>query len=350
MLNVHVLYEHGADLRPYCTAHIRLLRPLAYPANSSAFRLSWGTEYKSADVILLDRLWKPGFSLQLAGELVERVKRDQSRLIYSVDDNLLDLKTEGPILKGPRAEELAIIRYFAREADGIIVSTDRLRERLTCFNKKIVVVPNALDERLFEERALGLDSTAGNGHITIGYMGTFTHDADLMMVLQALRATLRKHRDTIEMQFVGGIADPTVIKCFDGLAVRILDVGDHYEYPDFARWMARHVHWDIAIAPLEDNVFNRCKSDIKFLDYGILGLAGIYSDVPPYRETVRHLETGYLAANNVQTWSEAFERLVRDRPLREKLGQNAREYVLADRTLRQCAQNWPAAIMSIVNG
>ena len=61
--------------------------------------------------------------------------------------------------------------------------------------------------------------------------------------------------------------------------------------------MRQHLRWDVAIAPLEDDAFTRGKSDLKYLDYAALGIPGVFSDVRPYRDTVRHRETGLLAAN-----------------------------------------------------
>jgi hypothetical protein len=76
----------------------------------------------------------------------------------------------------------------------------------------------------------------------------------------------------VEFQLVGAVSDPAVLAAFDGLPIRVLDVGGSSEYPAFVPWMAEHLQWDLAIAPLEDDPFTRCKSDIKFLDYGWLGV------------------------------------------------------------------------------
>lgn len=350
VLKVHVLFDHSADLRPHGSSHIRLLLPLTHPANAQTFILSHSTTITSADVVIVERMWKPNISLRLAEDLIKRVRTDKACLIYTIDDNLLDLKPEEPLRKGFTTEQLMAVRYLAREADGIIVSTDCLKDRLTKFNNKIVVVPNALDERLVGDRTLSPNSaTVKNGRKVIGYMGTYTHDADLMMILQALRETLRRHLDTLELQLIGGIADPAMIQAFNGLPIKVLNVGNNVEYPDFIRWMTQTVQWDLAIAPLEDNPFTRCKSDIKFLDYSVLGIAGIYSRVPPYEKTVRHLKTGYLATNNTEAWVEAFDCLLTDDSLRQNLALQAQEYVFSTRTLKHCAQNWRDAILSIVN-
>jgi glycosyltransferase involved in cell wall biosynthesis len=95
-------------------------------------------------------------------------------------------------------------------------------------------------------------------------------------------------------------------------------------------------------------MFNRCKSDIKFLDYSALGFPGIYSRVPAYEGTVRHLETGYLVENTPSAWAEALDELLSNNDLRTQLALNAQEYVFSSRTLLQGAIRWREAIFSII--
>jgi glycosyltransferase involved in cell wall biosynthesis len=122
------------------------------------------------------------------------------------------------------------------------------------------------------------------------------------------------------------------------------------DYPNFIPWMKKNLNWDIGIAPLEDTVFTRSKSDIKFLDYSALGIPGIYSRVPSYTGTVRHMETGWLAENTPDAWIEALETLVSDVALRTNLAQAAQDYVFSQRTLQHSAYLWQEAIKSIVPG
>jgi glycosyltransferase involved in cell wall biosynthesis len=234
------------------------------------------------------------------------------------------------------------IRSLAREADGLIVSTPPLAERMARLNPRVVVVPNLLDERLFGEGELGPAKLGGP--TLIGYMGTFSHDADLMMILQALRAVLRRHAGRVALQIVGGLADPAARRALDGLPVQVLDASRHVAYPDFVRWMRRTLRWDVAIAPLEDNPFTRCKSDIKFLDYSALGFAGVYSRALAYADAVRQEETGSLAEDAPEAWEAALEALLNDPAARERLAANARQSMWPARTLQQGAPLWAQAI------
>lgn len=351
MIKIHVLYEHSSTKYPHGSSFIRLLLPLTYPTNQDTFLVSQGTSFESADVIIVERTWKSNISLSGAEELVEKVRKNGACLIYSIDDNLLDLKFHAIAENALADEKLMVIRYLAREANGIIVSTHYLQQRLSLLNPHIFVVPNALDERLLESNIVhqGEHTTNKNSKKVIGYMGTRSHDDDIMMILQALRTTLRKYSNKIELQLIGSVADLSILKAFDNLSIKLIDVGANDQYPDFMRWMSQTIKWDLAIAPLEDNLFTRCKSDIKFLDYSALGIPGIYSHVAPYENTISHLETGYLAENNPQAWIEAFDCLLNDHILRQKLAEEAQKYVLSTRTLKHCAQNWQDAILSIVN-
>jgi glycosyltransferase involved in cell wall biosynthesis len=114
--------------------------------------------------------------------------------------------------------------------------------------------------------------------------------------------------------------------------------------------MRQQLRWDVAIAPLGDDTFTRGKSDLKYLDYAALGIPGVFSDVRPYRETVRHRETGLLAANEPEAWAEALEEVVSDAALRARLAEAATRDVHGHRMLKTNATRWSDAIETIVPG
>ncbi len=352
MPHIHIIYEHGDDLQPFGIAYIRDILPLTHPANASAFQVTQGRDFSPADIIIVERAWKPGLTLQQAEQLVQQVRRSSPPggkksppcLVYSIDDNLLDLE----VVPLPVRQA---VRYFCRHADGILVSTEYLKQRLQPLNPHIFVLPNTLDERLFTVHDQPLPAEHAPGErLTIGFMGTFTHDADLMMAVQALRTVLRNHLNTLQLQLVGGIADHGLLRLFQGLPIQVQHPSAAAAaYPSFMPWMQKNFTWDIGIAPLEDTEFNRSKSDIKFLDYSALGIPGIYSRVPAYTGTVRHLETGWLVENTPAAWVEALETLLADADLRARLARDAQAYVFSQRTLQHGAHLWREAILNITH-
>ncbi len=339
---LHVVFEHGEVERPYGASYIRDILPLTHPLNAEAFSVTYGPAYAPADVVIVERLWKPDLTPKIVEDLVRRSRRDGACLVYSIDDVLLDLEHVS-------VDQRMLVRYFAREANGIIVSTENLRRRLSRLNDKVVVVANALDEHLFTERGARVrPRPRDDGRKVIGYMGTFTHDGDLMMVLQALRQVLGGHGGSVEFELVGGTGDPSVIEAFRGLHVRVLHLDPiDTEYPRFVPWMFENMRWDLGIAPLEDSVLNQYKSDIKFLDYSALGIPGIYSRVPAYQGTVRDGENGRLVPNTPEAWAEALEFMLTDDRLRDEMAGRAQEYVFGERTLEHRATDWRKAILEI---
>lgn len=346
MLNVHCLYECGPTGESNGCGYIRLIQPFCYSGIEKQLNVTFSNELpeEGADVIIIERLWRPDVNMSLAMELVAEIKKRRATLIYTIDDNLIDLNSDRPWLAFPSDAQRNIIRYFAKEADGLIVSTNNLGKRLSKLNSNIKVVPNALDDSLFARPTLS--AKLENQNVRIGYMGTPTHQKDLLMVLEPLRDVLSDYKESVSMEIVGVLEDHHAIELFNGLNVEVVEP-QNYQYPKFAEWLSSSLEWDFAIAPLANNYFNSFKSDIKFLDYSILGIPGVYSNVDAYKYTVRHKETGLLVDNNVADWYCALKNMVENRGRRKALAANAKAYVLDHRTLKVCASHWIQSVVSI---
>jgi glycosyltransferase involved in cell wall biosynthesis len=349
---VHVLHGfYGAEI-PYSCTYIRLLCPLSHPALAEKIELTHGTAeaIPDCDLLVVERhvLWP--YERQLDGfvRVLSLCRQRGVPVVYQLDDNLLDLHRDEPWETYPGNSLRGVVAFLARQADGMIVSTPALAERVARLRSGVLVVPNALDERLFGPAPEPY--TPRSSAVTIGYMGTLTHEADVRMVLAPLRALLARHAGRVRLELVGGATGRRMASLFEGLPFRMRDPGNEDPYPKFVPWMRQHLRWDVAIAPLVDDAFTRGKSDLKYLDYGALGIPGVFSDVRPYRGTVRHRETGLLAANEPRAWAEALEEIVSDGALRARLAEAAKADVHGSRMLRTNTALWRDAIETIVPG
>ena len=348
-IRLHVLHEFGVDFRPHSTSHIRLLRPLTHPSLSGQFDVTWGLRYELLDVdgVILDRLWHRDVSQRQIEDLIQDVKRRNAKLIYAIDDDLLTMPADKN--GWPSDEHRGIVKTLLQQSAGVLVTTDVLRERFSTFNSNIIVIPNAIDERLLvRSRVLNPYSPFPDKRKVIGYMGTRTHINDLRVMSKALKVITDRFSEDVGIQIIGVAESEELNDVLDGIPYNlIVPPKGEEEYPQFMLWYSSNVQWDIAIAPLQDNSFNQCKSDLKFLDYAAIGAAGIYSDVDTYA-SIEHMNTGWKAANSERDWTEALDYLLHNDNTRTEIANNAQKYLYEERTLESSAENWDQAIHKIL--
>ena len=54
----------------------------------------------------------------------------------------------------------------------------------------------------------------------------------------------------------------------------------------------KKLNLNVVVAPLVDNVFNRAKSNIKYLEAACMGIPGVFQDLPTYEMTPLKFITG----------------------------------------------------------
>lgn len=202
---------------------------------------------------------------------------------------------------------------FIKKADGVTVSTEQLYNKYSALNN-VTVLPNLIDTNLWKVRP---PKNPGD-KIVILYAGTGTHIDDLEMIEPALLDIYNRFSNLIKFIFFGCITQklrelPTVEYIKEISYVEYIKVFENLEV-------------DIAIAPLLDNELNNCKSNIKWLEYSISGIPGIYSDVLPY-QNICNGKTGFLAKPTKQSWVEALEQLILKPALRMEIALTAQQEV-----------------------
>ena len=353
---VNVLFEHDEQGRPHGCSFIRLLLPLSHPKVAGRVRLLASADLapETADVVIVERWWRSDVSTQKVDALIAEVRRRNSKLIYTLDDNLLDISNDQ--FGSPSSIERRRCTYaLLREADCVVVSTDTLAQRVRGLCRGcVLVVPNALDERIFSScidrnsRESEAAPVGRNGEVTrIGYMGTFTHFHDLQILFEPLRRLSAIYGNRIEFELIGvGEVRAEIMRAL-GNRARYIVVPPGGNYVEFVRWFSSSVSWDIAVAPLRTRRFNIYKSDLKYLDYGICGIPAVFSRLPPYLGTIQSGVNGILVDNDPEQWFGALDFLIQDRAARLEMGRSAFAEIVRNRTLMQVAPAWLVALCSV---
>ncbi len=325
---------------PSCVPEIRMRSPfLDFPEEK--FEFIYAPSWKAIlnlprlpDIIVFHRNACPLFA---AARMLEFARSHGITTVLDMDDLLTEMPPRHPtrsLYEAIRSELVSIMKAV----DVMIVATDSLKAHYLAYNPNIYVLPNLIDERIWSrgKRSAG----SGNGKITIGYSGTTSHTYDLEIVTPAIKHILSKYGDRVCFKFIGCITEE--LKKMPG----VYHIEEANPYTKYAQVM-KDCDFDFVFAVLEDNTFNRAKSNIKFLEYSICGYPGIYSRVGPYADSITHNETGLLVDNTTEDWIRAMELLINDRDLRERLGRNAYKYVKENYSLRSRGREWYERYVSI---
>jgi glycosyltransferase involved in cell wall biosynthesis len=313
--------------------YVRIIQPLTHPILRDSIRLAImepaGLITAEADVILIQR--DAVRDVETAERILWACKRRGSRLIYEIDDDLFQIPTEHPE-HAMYSRITPAMTSIAAAADTVIASTEILRQKMLRFNANTVTLPNYLDDRLWK---LGSGDTQFDaGAVRVLYMGTMSHRDDLEFLGRAVRNMNPAVRDSLSIDVIGVACEAESSGWFHPIRVPDFIAAS---YPRFVEWIQSRNVWHWGVAPLLDTPFNRCKSSLKFLEYAALRLPSLCSDVQPYREAVRHDETGLLVVNDVQEWTHALQTAAMDSQLWGRLRQQSSS-VFCENTMAARAQ------------
>ncbi|MGC2423712.1 MAG: glycosyltransferase [Nitrospirota bacterium] len=273
------------------------------------------------DIILFFRNSSPArlkllhFS-KLAGKLV----------IYSVDDNFFELASSE---KGPMDALLldAHSRYM-QKSDIVLVYSDPMVEQASRLNLNVIkMLPGGIDFSRFGGIGRRRDK---KDKIRIIYATSrFGNDILSKQFLPALKKILTEYKGRVEMDLWG--FRPVELEGIPGVG--------YAQKMDYLTYIKRLYaeDFDIGLAPLQDDLFHRSKTNTKLRDYGACGIAGIYSNVDVYSDCVSDGKTGLLVDNTDDAWYQAMKKLIDDETLRESIKKNAHQYVRTNYDMKATA-------------
>jgi hypothetical protein len=97
------------------------------------------------------------------------------------------------------------------------------------------------------------------------------------------------------------------------------------------RYMEHYNYGDVSIAPLVDNFYNRCKSNLKFIEAASMKMPFIASLVSPYKQDDG---TGIVLCENTRDWYASFKFFIQNPTVVEEYGMLNYEYAKERYNLR----------------
>lgn len=185
-----------------------------------------------------------------------------------------------------------------RNADMVFVTNEQLYNVYKEFNKNVLIIPNAVpfNDQIVQKRDTYVQK------LRFIYVAGASHYHDLKL-LKGLFDRLRSDGDfkrKASFTFCGHDGSDTAKKMES--ICKIKDAYIRRPLLPLTDYMDHYQHGDISIAPLVDTFYNRCKSNLKYIEAASMRMPFMCSEVLPYMNIVGCKNTG--------DWYKAFKFLI----------------------------------------
>ncbi len=257
--------------------------------------------------------------------MLEAAKSRGTRIIHDFDDLLWKIPQDNnnsQVITRPMLE--CFFRIMA-QSDCVTVSTEPLRQALVAWGIEATLLPNCL----FPEHWSSLNPRRRTGsRPRVGFVGQAgVHREDVAILLPVIEMLGQE----VEWVFLGEIPEVQPGVRFEAETHSMVPL------QDFPAKLA-NLNLDLALAPLALNEFNEAKSDLRILQYGILGYPVVATDIFPYQIAC---VTG--VPNDSQSWARAIREHINNPDSSEVQGAQLREWVLSHRMFEQWASHYKTA-------
>lgn len=268
-----------------------------------------------------------------------RMKETGLKVVYDLDDDLWNIPGTNPAKRilMPMREGFAVC---ASLCDAVTVSTGPLatavKTEMPNLKAPVYVIPNAIDLCLFKEP----DLPKTTDRVVIGWGGSNTHFGDIAEVWKTLPWVYQQCPNAW-FEFVG-MNPPTALMNVPRVSIRPwVDIGKYASR--FSSWS-----WDIVLAPLDDNRFNRSKSNIKMLEAAAVNAPCLASRVRPYEDFCAHdKELDYLLCTFPSQWKTKLRELVNEPERRTFLAERMRKVLLDHYQIQDVSKKWMEVFESV---
>ncbi len=276
------------------------------------------------------------------------VRKEGKKMIMDIDDAVWHIGKDNIAhdamkeLSGPQK-----ISCMLAEVDGITCTNRYLKNVILNYVKKdsdkIAVLSNQIDLSLYNTTHPAKDTNT----ITLLHFGATGHFLDQLdpEFVKGMDRIFREYPN-VRFKAIGSFISELRKKW-----------GRRYENDfgdvDIYKWISDKFpcfmeECDIMVVSLLDNIYNRSKSDVKFLESASAMKPGVFAAVRPYTDTIINGETGYLAKTSGD-WYKYLKLLIDSKEERQRIGENAYDYVVANRQMKSNIKPYAEFIKKILS-
>lgn len=304
---------------------------LCFPAKA------WQGDVLDGDIVLLQMVVNP--------EIIQQIHAQGAKVVYELDD-LLTKRTYREEVDNP-GMFIKNTEKMLKQADLVTTTTRPLADELSKYTDQIEIIPNFIDLDWWGEPL----RIKRRGNLRLGWAGSTSHQSDLRFIKEPIAKILEEFEDVTFIYCGAGGASSASrsTELLFGKDVFSNIPPERKEYHlgiNHELWGAKSktLHFDIALAPLIDDAFNKSKSNIKWQEYALNEWAGIYTDLEPY-DNIK----GGLKAVTQDDWYNQIKYLITHPEKRQEIVSEARSEVLANWTMNNNYTLWMDAFEKCLN-
>jgi glycosyltransferase involved in cell wall biosynthesis len=362
MIRIFSYPAHQAKDRTAGVDFVRIIQPMNYLNQYLGFGLkdfkvhlwnfkdypkdmNWEAVAKNHDILYFNYLTNPwGFAMM--GMFARKYNR---RMVMDLDDNLWNILKDNSAYESYKNGEQVIKDFtaIANEVDYITTTNNYLKNLIINNTSKtydkIKVIPNYIDLNFYKYTPKPRNEYT----VWVTHFGSTSHFGDLLQpeFVEGIHKVMREYPN-FRFRTIGSFMPQFA----DRWGVRYEDV---FGSPDIYKWVNNKypkymADTDFMVVPLRPNVYDNCKSSIKYLECSAAKRCGVWQDIRPYREVVEHGKTGFLATTN-HDWHKYIKILIDNRKLRDQMAENAYQQVKSKWTIQDHINEYADFFKSVLD-
>lgn len=284
---------------------------------------------------------------------IQRIQKLGIKVVFDIDD-FWDLPKshyyyQRNIDTEAEKNTLEAIHY----ADWVTTTTDHFASLIAPYNENVTVIPNCIDSADQQFTIRNIESQ----RVRFGWIGGVFHKADIESIRNTFTLlgdwTRNKDiKDKYQLCLGGFGANQEYIDIEKFMTNDYKNLSkDYVEYLQQTTPLAEHISYDkpyrrlwgtdiwnygdlynqidVALAPLVNEPFNNCKSELKLIEAGTMKKCIIASDCLPYNKIIEHGVNGLLVkpTRNPIDWFVNIRRLTTEKNMREDMAERLSETV-----------------------
>lgn len=302
-----------------------------------------------ADVIVFQR---PNDHIK--ADLAVLLKKAGKKIVFDNDDTYLPEKGI-PLVMLTSDKQREIAQYMndclykvIEVSDLVIAATEFLADEYRLVHDNVIVTQNCIDPN--DEYKPRKNTT---GKYRVGFVGSVTSNDDYVHIKDQIRKLAERDDVTIVVFGVKGRDGKVYGSMNDDLEFwnslpniewqPFVPISDYY-------YTINRLTLDLMVIPRKDNYFNRCKSNLKFLEASLLRIPviaqGFEDGLSPYQ--VNKEDSNYMEiVTDNSLWYDKIVGLLKDEHKRVSMSEKAHHYVLKNYNIKNNAPKLRAILENL---